>query len=224
MTHNDSGAYKVMRITDNFLHTDGDALVWDRPNDKWKIITTHRGHQIITNIQFDKTEHKPDLFLYTDVEQGDDVNRTMEQNSIKIDPGRKWFVRQMCEMDRIGVKQFGMLPLYRFLQYWRKPLNPRKIDFSAYRYQRGTETVRFHYDGEEWPVFIRWPELGEPMPVDPSSPYRNRGKLTYDDDRLVKWIKKCCGKGLYVFSDFESIFESEEDEFCYLTDLLMFSG
>lgn len=203
----DPSVIRVMRITDNYLHQDGEDLVWDQTNDKWKIVTTHEGHQIVTNIQFDSTKHKPDLFLYTGVPKGDDVTRVMEQNSERLDLTRSWYIKQMCEMDRIGVNRFSMLPLDKFLQYWRQPFNPRKIDFSTYRYQHGT--IRFHYDNVTWPVFMSWPELGDP---------------TIPNVELVNWVKKSCGRGLYLFSDFDSMFEDEEDEFCYLTDILMFSG
>jgi len=222
MTYRDPSVIKVMRITDNYLHQDDEDLVWDQTNDKWKIVTTHEGHQIVTNIQLDDTKHKPDLFLYTCIPKGDDVTRAMEQNSERLDLTRNWYIKQMCEMDRIGVNRFSMLPLDKFLQYWRQPFNPRKIDFSTYRYEHGT--IRLHYDNVAWAVFVSWPELGDPTPPNVGAPFRNRGKLTYDDNQLVNWVKKSCGGGLYLFSDFDSMFESEEDEFCYLTDILMFSG
>jgi hypothetical protein len=82
--------------------------------------------------------------------------------------------------------------------------------------------IRFHYDDTSWPVFIRWLELGAPDAPNVGAPFRNKTKLTYDNDKLVQWIKKSCGKGVYMFSDFDSMFEDEEDEFCYLTDILMF--
>lgn len=213
-------AFKVMRITDNYLHRDGKDMVWDQTNNKWKIITTHNGHQIITNIQFDDTEHKPDLFLYTNLHKSDDVDAVMNENSGRLDTSRNWYIKQMCDMDRIGIKRISELPLDRFLQHWRQPLNPRKMDFSTYRYQQGM--IRFHYDDTSWPVFIRWLELGKPTPPKVGTPFRNRTRLDYDDDKLVNWVKKSCGKGIYMFSDFDSMFENEEDEFCYLTDILMF--
>lgn len=214
-------ALKAIRTTDNFLHK-GNDFVWDQPNDSWKIITTHTGHQIITNIQYDNTEHKPDLFLYTNLNKGDyNVSEIMKQNSEKLDMSRSWFIKQLRGIDRIGVKRFSCLPFDRFIKYWRQPLNPRKIDLTSYRYEKGM--VRFHYDEDVYSVLLKWTELGEPTVPSVMSPFRNRSKLTYDDDKLLNWVKKSCGKGLYIFSDFDSMFEDEEDEFCYVTDILMFS-
>lgn len=185
-------------ITTNYLIAEGPLWVWKQENHcwKWRMSAGGKGAEIVTNFQYDGSEHSPDLFLYTRL-KGETSQRIIEENKRILDRSRRWYVRQLTNMDRVGIKRFGRLPLQAFFDLWRKPIDPRELNLTRLQ---SPNQFRFEGDRHRFSVVLVWPEI-------------------WNDPKRLDWFARYCKKRIYLFSDYDSMFEDPEDEFVYLADV-----
>lgn len=200
--------YRAIPVATNHLvRSSSGALHWKRPNNYWASYSNTGGNcQIISNIQFDDSKHSPDLFIYSNVTNKDrrseekpyphkrnTVSDLAQANRIQIDLTRNWYIKQLTNIDRVGVQRFTQLPVQAFLKLWRVPLDPKEITIADMRNQ----LIKFKYQEFEFNMFLKWPEWRTGLP----------------------WLKKHCRGGIFLFSDYTSMFEEQEDEFLYIADI-----
>ena len=180
-------------------------IPWDEPNVHWRIRKIQGSRQLITNIQYDASPHAPDLFLYTNITQNEDTNafRIAEDSIESINGDRRWYVKQVTKrLDRIGMRQFTTLPLGAFMSLWRKAIPASDLSFGG-KHGKGLSPVRIELLGTEgtfndlrFQIFTDWPEIKNVLA-------RN-------------WMIENIEEGLYLFSDFDSMFADPADEFAYI--------
>lgn len=198
-------------ITKHFLkfeegawnNNDEYRVPWNETNVKWKIRKVQSSRQLITNIQYDDSPHAPDLFLYTNITENEDTNayRVAEDNVEALNFNRSWYVKQIVKKkDRIGLRHFTTLPIGVFRDYWRKPISTTNLEIGVVG--RGLSSVRIklmsppHYN---FRAYLDFPELN-----------------TIDHDYTMSWFKENCHDGIYLFSDYGSMFVDPDDEFGYI--------
>lgn len=125
-----------------------------------------------------------------------------------------WQISQLEDLDRVGPTCFSGMPFNYFLSFWRQPLKPKFI--SMERVGRGTAMINFRYMDKNHPLYytsvtcnlyLKWRGLFDDL--------RREKK----DQTIVTWLRKNCEGRIYLFSDFDSIFESPVDEFRYIADI-----
>ena len=202
---------KGFPITDYFLKfeegswNDNDEyrVPWSEPNVKWKIRKIQDSRQLITNIQWDSSPHAPDLFLYTNITKNEDTNAyAVAEDSIEsLNFNRSWYVKQVVKKkDRIGIRHFTTLPLGVFRDFWRKPISTSNLKIG--HVTRGLSSVRviiMSPRSSNFRVYLDFPELNK-----------------IDHDYTMGWFKENCHDGLYLFSDYDSMFVDPDDEFGYI--------
>jgi len=204
---------RAIPIAGNYPVRRPDGIIeWAEPNDAWSIYHNTGGNsQIICNIRRDDTEHSADLFLYSNLTLSDKrkpstqntAKKIIEENRLSLDPNRKWYIRQFMQIDRIACRRFTGLPLDSFFDLWRAPIDPQDIHMTM----MGTGQFKFSYRQHEFPVYFVWPEL------------QKEYMLTHNtSQRVLSWIQQYCKGKLFLFSDYDTIFEDEYDEFLYITD------
>lgn len=153
---------QTLPLSGNYLITESDGrLRWAQPNESWRLYSNAGNQQIlITNIRFDDTDHSPDLWLYSSLraDERDAINgrMLMEDNRIYLDSTRKWYVRQFCEnSNRIGIKRFAGIPLTAWQAMWRRTIALKDIEI----YGMTNNQVKMIYEGFEFGVYLKWPEL-----------------------------------------------------------------
>lgn len=136
------------------------------------------------------------------IQQAMDLMQLIIDNDSNIREPQDWDV-SIGRLDRTGVFQFHGVPLPTFQQFWRFPLEIEKITM---RVVPNTGMIGFSYQGDalsSFDSYIEWRGL-------------------YDDlrgaNKILPWLKKYCRGRLYMFSDFESMFEYPEDEFRYVAE------
>lgn len=149
----------------------------------------------------------------------------LKRNSDEIEAPEDWRVRTCDSNGDSVIKQFVGVPLPYFWKLWRTPLIPMHIMFdpivnetNMLRFSYMDTRLRFSYMDTIVPrdmmymafdVFMQWPGLIADI---------NKHK-SYVLQTVLPWIHKHCKGRLYLFSDYESIFESSEDEVMYLADI-----
>ena len=221
---------RALPVTGNYLV--GTGYEWAEPNESWRLFA-HTGQQrcLITNIRRDDTDHSPDLWLYTvlkgtemtiDRSQGFPSRKPkeeigaelMEQNRLKLDPTRRWYIRQFLETDRVGSRRFSGLPLKAFWSMWRQTIPIDAIQF----YGLSNQQTKVLYDSMNFNTFMKWPEFQKD--VGESDRHITRGRTRWAvSQRVVPWLEKNCQGGIIPFSDYDLMFPDDQDEFTYLTDV-----
>ncbi len=228
---------KTLPITGNYLipETNG-RMRWAEPNSSWRMYS-HAGKQrmFVSNIRFDDTDHSPDLWIYSVLSS--DENKTikdrltfeefgekpkpymerllMEQNHTHLDPTRKWYVRQFVDnSDRTGIRRFAGIPLNAWLAMWRRTIALEDIEI----YGMANNQMKVIFAGLNFSVFLKWPELQIDMreSMGTSNKAGNQVKISTG---IIPWLNENCRDGIIPFSDYESMFPSEMDEFIYSVDV-----
>lgn len=200
-------------ITNRYLIRRGEyEIFWNEYNDQFKFFANTGGNrQVTANVQADESEHSPDLFLYTNMgmyENYESERRIVKANREQIHYGaRNWYIRQLLKSDRVGPKRFTGLPLRHFFNFWRVPIDPKSIEKIKLL---GNNRSKIFFDrGPVFSVYYVWPELEKDM---------NRS-----NDRtsqiVLPWLQKHCKNGIFLFSDYDSMFKDKEEELCYMADI-----
>lgn len=159
--------------------------------------------------------------------QDEMIRDFLKRNSEEIENPEIWHVN-MRDINRDSIiKRFLRVPLPYFLKLWRTPLIPGYIDVNPFftpaepKFSYLDDTlsrIKFSYMNDVFPrdnmsmsfdVYMEWPRLIEDI---------NKHKA-YVLQTVMPWIHKHCKGRLYLFSDYESIFENAEDEVTYLADI-----
>ena len=232
---------KMLPITGNYLipETNG-RMRWAEPNSSWRMYS-HAGRQrmFVSNIRFDDTDHSPDLWLYTVlsseenkiikervtvVELGEEPQPymerlLMEQNRIHLDHTRKWYVRQFVDNpDRSGIRRFAGIPLNAWQTMWRRTIALEDIEI----YGMANNQMKIAFAGLTFSAFLRWPELQTDLRESMGTSNKD-GKQVKISKRVMPWLTENCRDGIIPFSDYETMFPSEMDEFIYSVDVAAIS-
>ena len=141
-----------------------------------------------------------------EVKRAAGVVEIMSANDTKFVQPDDWLISQQEEIDRAGPTTFAHMPFGHFLSYWRQPLDPRYIDMEISG--NGTAMINFRYmNATTCSMYLQWKGLFDDL--------RRESR----QQKILPWLKKNCEGKLYIFSDFDSIFEKPEDEFRYIADL-----
>lgn len=147
----------------------------------------------------------------------DDIKRAAELINIISDNDEKilnpndWNISQQEDLDRIGPVSFSCMPFGHFLSFWRLPLEPRYIDMEFAT--NGMAMINFRYMDPNYmhldacTIYLKWKGLFDDL-------------LQQHDQKILPWIKTHCKGRLFLFSDFDTIFENAEDEFRFITDFM----
>ena len=232
---------KTLPITGNYLipETNG-RMRWAEPNSSWRMYS-HAGKQrmFVSNIRFDDTDHSPDLWIYSVLSS--DENKTikdrltfeelgeepkpymerllMEQNRTHLDHTRKWYVRQFVDNpDRTGIRRFAGIPLNAWRTMWRRTIALEDIEI----YGMANNQMKVMIAGLDFSVFLKWSELQTDV-QNSLVATRKDGQELKVSNRIMPWLIKNCREGIIPFSDYETMFPSEMDEFIYSVDVAAIS-
>jgi len=232
---------KTLPVTGNYLIPESDGrLRWAEPNLSWRVFS-HAGNQrlFVSNIKFDDTDHSPDLWIYsvlssdenkaiknrlTFEEHGEEpkpfIERMlMEQNRICLDQSRKWYVRQFVDNpDRTGIRRFAGIPFNAWRTMWRRTIALEDIEI----YGMANNQMKVMFAGLNFSVFLKWPELQYDVRKGVMTTRREGTELRLSK-RIIPWMNENCREGIIPFSDYESMFPSEMDEFIYSVDVAAIS-
>jgi len=148
------------------------------------------------------------------VEMATSMVDLISENDKKILNPNDWTISQKEEIDRVGPTSFAKMPFGHFLSYWRQPLDPRYIDM--WMVGNGTAMIGFRYMDANHPMYnspvvctlyLNWKGLFDDL-------------LDTPNQKILPWLRTHCNGKLYLFSDFDTIFESPEDEFRFIVDIL----
>ena len=148
------------------------------------------------------------------IKQAHNLVTTMSENDTEFLNPDDWTISQIDDLDRAGPVSFKNMPLSFFLSFWRQPLEPRFIAMKLTN--NGTTMINFRYMDPNHPMYhsnctcnmyFHWKGLFDDL------------RQPYSNQKILPWLKKNCEGRLYIFSDFDSIFEKPEDEFRYITDI-----
>ena len=122
-----------------------------------------------------------------------------------------WHVRQVDRQDdRLIMHRFSGIPLPYFWRLWRRPLVPQNITVESA--DISSALMKFTYFEEEDPLmsmsfecYLDWDGLFDNL------------KDKHAKRRINEWWKTMSGS-LYLFSDYDSVFESNQDEIAYIAD------
>jgi hypothetical protein len=233
---------KVMAlpVTGNYLIPESGRLRWAEPNDSWRIMS-HSGRQkmLVSNIRYDDTDHSPDLWLYSllTVDEKDAINNKvvveeygkepkpvvesmlMEGNRVHLDLSRKWYVRQfITNPDRSGISRFAGLPLNAWRLMWRRTIAFEEIEIFG----MPSNQMKIMFGGLNFNAFLKWPELQSDF-CESLTTTRKDGLRLHLSTTILPWLGKNCREGFVPFSDYETMFPSETDEFIYSVDIAALS-
>jgi len=170
------------------------------------------------------TTHYP---LNTDLPKEEYVTNAQEfaqviaDNDKEIQEPEHWKVRQLDKPDRPIMGRFIGVPLPYFWRLWRRPLIAQNISVQIHG---DIITVLGKPANPE--IWFQYYEEGDPLMTMSFTCYLDWNQLyydmwentMYDDQKIMPWLHKNMYGGLYLFSDFESLFEDAEDEVTYLAD------
>ena len=139
--------------------------------------------------------------------------QSIMDNDEEFSEPERWFVRQIDQQeDRLIMHRFSGVPLPFFWKLWRRPLIPQNIYVE--RADVTSALVRFSYFEENDPLmamafecYLDWDGLFDNLKE--KKPHR----------RIPDWWKTMHGR-LFLFSDYDTVFEDEQDEVAYLTDFM----
>ena len=220
---------RALPLTSNYLIPDDDGTYrWAKPNNSWRLFSfSGQKRSLITNIQFDESEHSPDLWLYSII-KNDDMEPTsdtktrseaelqlLEGSRIRLDPGRKWYLRQFNPIQgKLAVQKFTGLPLNAWRAMWRRTIPINEIEI----YGLANNQMKVRYAGLTFNVYLRWPELQED--VGNTGSFMNQDGTPWRvSERIMPWLEKNCRGGFIPFSDYDTTFPDEEDEVTYTIDM-----
>ena len=78
--------------------------------------------------------------------------------------------------------------------------------------------MRIIYAGLQFNVFLKWEELTEDI-SESAALVTKDGLSWYESQRVMPWLNNNCKGGFVPFSDFDSMFPDEMDEFTYTIDI-----
>ena len=227
---------QTLPVTGNYLIPESDGrLRWAEPNLSWRVYS-HAGNQrlFVSNIRFDDTDHSPDLWIYSVLssdenkaikerqsfeERGEEpkpfIERMlMEQNRIHLDQSRKWYIRQFVDSpDRTGIRRFAGIPFNAWKIMWRRTIALEDIEIFGL----SNNQMRITFAGITFAVFLKWSELQIDMRH--SMLTSRNGQQVKLSTGIIPWLKENCREGIIPFSDYETMFPSEMDEFIYTVDI-----
>ena len=143
--------------------------------------------------------------------------QVIADNDCEIREPEHWKVRQLNKLDRPVMGRFIEVPLPFFWKLWRRPLIAQNIEIDTYG-----DTLLILGEPAKPLVWFSYHEEGDPL-MTMSFPCYLAWYNLYRDiwkgvDRIMPWLHKNMRGGLYLFSDFDTVFEDVEDEVTYLTD------
>lgn len=135
----------------------------------------------------------------------------ISENDEEFKEPEHWYVRQVDKQEeRLAMHRFCGVPLPFFWKLWRRPLEPKNIHIALA--DESSAQVTFTYFEEEDPLM----SMSFDCYLDFDGLFDNlRFNIGHP---IVPWLHSLEGR-LYLFSDFDSIFELETDEVRYLVDL-----
>jgi len=143
----------------------------------------------------------------------DFLQTIMDNDETFVEP-EKWRVRQVDMTEDSIVRRFVGVPLPYFWKLWRRPLEPKNIQFDPVF--DGSTMLRFSYYEDNDPLmsmkftmYIDWMNLFDDI----------KKHKCYHLQTIMPWIHKHCRGRLYLYSDYDTIFEDPEDEATYIADL-----
>lgn len=227
-------------ITGNYLIPEKDGTFrWAEPNDAWRLYSYTGGKRcLIANVRYDDSEHSSDLWVYSivknaDMEPAEDKvgsrtltkvksdaeARMLESSRIRLDPTRKWYIRQFePNTERIGIQRFTGLPLRAWREMWRKTIPVADIGI----YGLANNQMKVRYAGMDFNAYLRWPELQ--ADIKQSKALMQEGKTEWRLSTIVMpWLEKNCKGGLIPFSDYDVMFPDDIDEVTYTVDVAQIS-
>jgi len=147
--------------------------------------------------------------------------QVIKDNDTEFQEPEHWLVRQLNKLDRPIMGRFIDVPLPYFWKLWRRPLIAQNIEIDTHG---DIITVLGKPANPE--VWFRYHEEGDPLMTMSFTCYLEWNKLYYDmfenpmyeEQKIMPWLHKNMQGGLYLFSDFDSLFEDAEDEVTYLAD------
>lgn len=137
--------------------------------------------------------------------------QTIFDNDNEFVEPEHWNVRQVDRQDdRLIMHRFCGVPLPYFWKLWRRPLVPQNIHVELA--DPSSAMVKFYYFEEEDPLmsmsfecYLDWDKLFDNL--------KDKHARRY----IADWWKTMGGR-LYLFSDYDSVFEDNQDEIAYITD------
>lgn len=123
-----------------------------------------------------------------------------------------WCVRQVDRQDdRLIMHRFCGVPLPFFWKLWRRPLVPQNITVELA--DTTSAQIRFTYFEEEDPLmsmsfecYLDWDGLFDNL--------KDKRAMR----KIPDWWHSMSGR-LYLFSDYDTVFEDHQDELAYLADI-----
>lgn len=137
--------------------------------------------------------------------------RAIHDNDVEFKEPEHWHVRQVDRHPTcLIMHRFTGIPLPFFWKLWRRPLEPKNITVRLS--DDSSALVNFTYFEEEDPLmsmsfecYIDWDGLFDNL------------KDKHARRRINEWWRTMHGR-LFLFSDYDSVFEDEQDEVAYITD------
>jgi hypothetical protein len=227
-----SGNFSLLPITGNFLTKVDGQYLWNKPNDSWRIVCDGRTRTMFTNIRKDDTEHSPDLWLYTCLTTSytDTTVKEIMDSSRHSLPKREWYVRQLVEKDCVGIRMFSGLPLDVFWELWRKPVSIEELEIyypssqGSHRHYMAPltdeelDSYRMIYQRTIMACVFKWEELRRDCEFSNMFSIEGQDKIC-QSEFILPWIKNNCNQGYIPFSDYESMFADDMDDFAYSADI-----
>lgn len=119
-----------------------------------------------------------------------------------------WKVRQTEPHERPIMKRFTGVPMPYFWKLWRRPLI--------------AQNIHFQHSGDDAQIFFGYSEENDPLMTMAFEAYLDWSglfdDLKYGKKAIPNWLHRHCKGRLFLFSDFDTIFEDPEDEVSYLAD------
>ena len=137
--------------------------------------------------------------------------KAVMENDQEFTEPEHWYVKQVDRQDdRLIMHRFCGIPLPFFWRLWQRPLIPQNIHVE--RADPTSAMIKFSYFEEEDPLmsmafecYIDWDGLFDNLRD--KNPSRS----------IPDWWKTMHGR-LYLFSDYDSVFEDHQDEIAYIAD------
>jgi hypothetical protein len=234
---------KALPVTGNYLIPESNGnFRWAEPNDAWRLYsTTGQQRCLIANLRFDDSEHSPDLWIYSvvksdEVRPDEDVLRTLkvahpeavdglfDDNRIRLDRSRKWYVRQFVDNpNKTGVRRFTGLPFNAWRAMWRKTISTDDIEIFGLgtmpnNNNSGNNLLKVRYAGLDFNVYMKWTDLLED--VNNSTTLLRHGNSQLRVSQIVMpWMQQHCRGGFIPFSDYDAMIPDEVDEVTYTIDV-----
>ena len=139
----------------------------------------------------------------------------IENNRIRLDRSRKWYIRQFVSNDeRVGIQRFTGLPLNAWRAMWRRTIPVKDIEI----YGMSNNMMKVRYGGLEFNAYLKWKALQEDIKRSKTLMRQGRTEWTLSEV-VVPWLEKNCSKGFIPFSDYDLMFPDPTDEVTYMIDM-----